>query len=340
MKRCATTLLALCVLPALASAADVEGFLATYEEAKKAAEARNKPMYLHFTTTWCGWCRKIEKDIYGAEEGKAALKDFVPASLDCTVPQGEQPGGEAKVNIELMKKYGGGGYPFLVIVTADGVLLNSFAGYRPMPEFKKELAKALATNKEYAEVEAAAKTSAENYEFNVKAMKTYAQVGQTNKAVAAAEKVRKLDPENAKGDGAEAALVLLDAAHKAKDDAAVKAQVEAIRQLDSKNQKQALEKALFILAMDSLSKAQQTRQSDPEASKKHLREATERFQEVAALPNLAQGQVTWAYLGQGYMLLGEKAKSVEAFEKALSLDPKSPIAPRLKQLIDRLKQPQ
>ncbi|RPI59478.1 MAG: DUF255 domain-containing protein, partial [Planctomycetaceae bacterium] len=69
----------------------LEGFKTTYADAMAAAKSADKPMYLHFTTTWCGWCRKIEKDVYATEAGKKALADFVPATLDCTLDKAGKP---------------------------------------------------------------------------------------------------------------------------------------------------------------------------------------------------------------------------------------------------------
>ena len=81
-------------------AADVKDFHTTYAGAVQAAKAQGKPLYLHFTTTWCGWCRKIEKDIYASPEGKKMLKNFVAASLDCTVPRGQKPTAEVQRNLD------------------------------------------------------------------------------------------------------------------------------------------------------------------------------------------------------------------------------------------------
>jgi len=63
MKKIAMMLLAVGMLAAAAPAADVEGFQTRWAAAKKVAEAQNKPLFLHVTTTWCGWCRKIEDDV-------------------------------------------------------------------------------------------------------------------------------------------------------------------------------------------------------------------------------------------------------------------------------------
>ena len=337
MKKIVMTVLTVGMFAAAAPAADVEGFQTKWAAAKAAAESQDKPLFLHFTTTWCGWCRKIEDDVYRKAEGKAALKPFVPASLDCTVPRGQAPTGDAKVHIELMKKFGGQGYPFLVMVTPDGIVLNKFSGYKPMAAFKKELTQATETHEEYKQLQADAKTKGDTYAFNARAMKVYAKIGQWDKAVASAKTIRTQDPKNKKGDGAEAVMVLLEAARESGDAQRVEELTGSIRKLDPANEKGLLQKALFAAAQTTLSKAGAARRSDPEASRKLLQAAAEQLSEVSELPNLTDTQLIWAYLGQIRMHLGEKDKSLAAFEKALKADPKSALTPRIRKMIDEIK---
>ncbi len=338
MKRITMMLLVVGVLAAIAPAAEVEGFETTWTAAKKLAESQNKPLFLHFTTTWCGRCREIENNVYRKAEGKAALAPFVPASLDCTVPRGQAPTGDTKVHVELMQKYGGEGYPFLVMVTHDGVVLNKFSGTRPMAAFKAELAKALKANEEYRKLQEEAKTKAKTYEFNVRAMKAYAGFAQWDKAVAAAKTVRKLDPENKKGDRNEAISVLLGAAQANADVELAKELVGPIRKIDPGNEQHLLEKGLYAVAIAHLGKARNTWMSDREASKKHLHGTIAQLLEVTRLPNLTDEQAVWADVAQNYYRVGDKAKAVEAFEKALEVNPKSAVAPRIRRAISQLKE--
>lgn len=320
-----------------AAAAEVEGFLSTWTKAQKAAKAQDKPMYLHFTTTWCGWCRKIEKDVYAMPKGKEMLKDFVTASLDCTVDEGQRPTGDTRTHIELMRKYGGEGFPFLVMLAPDGALLHSFAGYYPLPAFKQQLDKARRMHKEYKQLLADAKGQSGSYAFNVRAMKVYVKVQKMAKAVAAAKAVRKLDPKNRKGDGAAAVMILLEAALDKGDEAGAKTYLSAVRKLDAANKKGVLEEALFAVANSHLGRAKDARGTNTAESTRRLRAAVAHLSELAGLPNVADRQLPLAYLGQTHLSLGEKDKALAAFEKALAAAPNSRIAPRIRQHIKQLK---
>ena len=124
MKRSIWTLAALLAISCLASAADpVPGFFTDYDDAKKVAQEKDKPLYLHFTTDWCVWCRRIEKDIYATPAGKEALAAFVPVTLNCT--EGAKHAAEYN---KMMVSYGGQGYPFIVMTTPDGKVLKTISG--------------------------------------------------------------------------------------------------------------------------------------------------------------------------------------------------------------------
>ena len=129
MNRNVLAVVAILAFPAAVLAADVKGFHKTYAEAVKIAKAEGKPLYLHFTTTWCGWCRRIEADTYASDIGGKALKDFVPATLDCTVRGIANPPKDVLANRALMGRLGGSGYPFLAMLRHDGALLNTVGGY-------------------------------------------------------------------------------------------------------------------------------------------------------------------------------------------------------------------
>jgi thioredoxin-related protein len=338
MRRLAIITMAVAALGLPLMAADnLEGFKKTYADAQKAAQASGKPMYLHFTTTWCGWCRKIEQDVYGSEEGKKALAAFVPASLDCTVEQGKQPTAEAKINLDLMAKYGGEGYPFLVMLSPDGELLHSFSGYMPVKDSVKELDKALKAMTEFkAFKEYAAKADKKGYEYNLKAMKMYSTVRDFVAAAEAAQAIRKLDPKNAKGDGADAALVLFQqaAADKQADPAKTKQLMEEIRKLDPKNEKGALEKAVLAQALASY-KASRTR--DAELRKAKLKETADAMSELTGSGvKLTEVQEAYSLLGVAQASLGDLDAAGAAFQKGIDADPKSATADRLRTMLQRV----
>jgi len=347
MKRFAmfTVLASLGVSPVLAAA---PAFEKTWADATKIAEAKEKLIYLHFATTWCGWCRKIEKETYASEAGSAALAEFVSASLDCTVPRGAKPSPAAKINIDLKNEFGGGGYPFLVVTTPEKAVLNTVGGYVGPERFVKELEKAKAVHKELLAFEAwAAKAEKNGYEYNAKAMAMYGKVRLSAKAAAAAGKVRKLDPADKKGDAAAASWVLLNVAARMPQtpppaakarETKVQSLLADIRKFDPKNAKAFLEKALFMGFGEAFVRAR--RAGDAAARYKLLAEAEGKLKELAkAAPKFGRLQYMWAVLGNTYAQAGKLDDARTALNTALEVDPDSRLAEQIKSLLKQIKTP-
>ena len=61
-----------------------EGWQTDFEVAKKLAAEGKKDLLLDFTgSDWCGWCIKLNKEVFGLEPFKTGTKDkFVLVELD------------------------------------------------------------------------------------------------------------------------------------------------------------------------------------------------------------------------------------------------------------------
>jgi thioredoxin-related protein len=123
MKFHSTPLAALVALYSIGSAfAGGEGWISDFEAAKKQAAAEKKDMLLDFTgSDWCGWCIKLNDEVFKKDEFKKGVKDkFVLVELD--FPQDVSKISEAtkKQNAELQSKYGIMGFPSIVLCDAAG----------------------------------------------------------------------------------------------------------------------------------------------------------------------------------------------------------------------------
>lgn len=330
MKKLLPVTMVLAMFASVSMADDLDGFVKTYAEAQKAAKAAGKPMYLHFTTTWCGWCRKIEKDCYATPEGKKALEGFVPATLDCTVERGKTAEGEVKINLEMMNKFGGSGYPFLVILTPDGDLLNSWAGYKPLKEFTEELARTQETYKKYKEFqEYSAKADKAGYEYNAKALAMFSKMMKWDAAAECAATIRKLDAKNEKGDGAMAAYVLFHAASAAKKADEAKAALADVKKLDPANEKGYLEKAMWDAAVAQF------------MDKKREEGLAILAELEGAAKKLEEPQRVYGTLIMGYRKMGKLDEAVKLMEKAIAAEPKdSPNIEPMKKYLENMKKEQ
>lgn len=134
MKIPSLTLVSLFLL-AVSALASESGWLHDFETAKKQAKEQNKPILINFTgTDWCGWCIKIEKEIFSKEEFKAYAKEKL-VLMEVDFP--EKAENKAKQSPELVaqnkkldKDFAIEGYPTIFLLDADGKKISEDIGYR------------------------------------------------------------------------------------------------------------------------------------------------------------------------------------------------------------------
>lgn len=123
MKFHSTPVAALVALYSIGSAfAGGEGWTSDFEAAKKQAAAEKKDLLVDFTgSDWCGWCIKLNDEVFKKDEFKKGVKDkFVLVEID--FPQDDSKLSEAtkKQNAELQEKLGIEGFPTILLCDASG----------------------------------------------------------------------------------------------------------------------------------------------------------------------------------------------------------------------------
>ena len=112
-----------------ASMAAETGWLTDYEAAKKQSKEENKPILINFTgTDWCGWCIKIEKEIFAKEKFKAYAKENL-ILMEVDFPKKKKQTKELKAqNKVLDKEFAIEGYPTIYLIDAEGKKLSEDLG--------------------------------------------------------------------------------------------------------------------------------------------------------------------------------------------------------------------
>ncbi|MDV5120819.1 MAG: thioredoxin family protein [Candidatus Scalindua sp.] len=92
-----------------------------FKKASSTAKASGKYIMLDFSgSDWCGWCIKLEKEVFSQD----AFKDFAEKNLVCVLvdfPRKKKQTGEQKQqNRDLATKYRIQGYPTIIILGPDG----------------------------------------------------------------------------------------------------------------------------------------------------------------------------------------------------------------------------
>lgn len=104
-----------------------------YEAGKAIAENERKRMLVYFTAERCGWCRKLEADVFSRAEFVALSKRLVCIKVDAA----DRRDLVSALNVEA--------YPTTVALDHTGRELQRIRGYRPAAQYLAELKSALAT---------------------------------------------------------------------------------------------------------------------------------------------------------------------------------------------------
>ena len=120
------------VLGAELSKSVPKGWDEDFEAGKATAEKSGKLILLAFSgSDWCGWCVKMEKEIYSDKKFiAAAKKKFVLLMIDNPRDKSILSPLAAKQNSELTRKYNVRGFPSTVIVRPSGEEVERFGGYQ------------------------------------------------------------------------------------------------------------------------------------------------------------------------------------------------------------------
>ena len=111
---------ALCGLIGTVASAQGE-WIDDFDKALAKAKESGKPVLADFSgSDWCGWCVKLEKEVFSQKE----FKDYASKSLVCALvdfPKDKEQRAELKkMNRTLMEKYKVEGFPTVLVLDSNG----------------------------------------------------------------------------------------------------------------------------------------------------------------------------------------------------------------------------
>lgn len=107
--------------------------------AMKKAKDKNIPIMIDVYTDWCTWCKELDKNTYSHKEVMDIAKKMVAVKLN---PEKSEEGAE------VAQKYGVQGFPTVLFINADGLLLENVGGYVEGEQFVPYMKKAIEKLKE------------------------------------------------------------------------------------------------------------------------------------------------------------------------------------------------
>lgn len=131
MKRIALlALLSLLIVPEMRAA----GFLTTVAAAQKQAKQKNQLIFVDLFADWCGWCHRMEKEVFPSEPFQKATDKMVLLRLDTE---------DRKEGTEFAQKYGVNQLPTFMILTPELTVAAIIKGYAPPQPFADRVEKAV-----------------------------------------------------------------------------------------------------------------------------------------------------------------------------------------------------
>ena len=130
MNRRVFAVLAVMIMGVCGVKAETTGWETDFAKASTNALKSGSYMLLDFSgSDWCGWCMKLDKEVFS----KGEFKSFAKTNMVCVLvdfPREKHQNKKVKdQNAELAKKYGIKGYPTVIILSPRGDLVGR-TGYQ------------------------------------------------------------------------------------------------------------------------------------------------------------------------------------------------------------------
>jgi len=150
-----TVLLAATCILLIAQQLSANTWLKSYAAAQKKAKDKNALIFVDLFADWCGWCHKMEEEVFPAEAFQKATENKVLLRLNT-----EDAGEGTKVS----QQFGVTSLPTFLLLTPKGTVAGVIRGYYPANEFVKAISDTESKYKDFVTRAASEDSIATNYD--------------------------------------------------------------------------------------------------------------------------------------------------------------------------------
>lgn len=100
----------------------------SFDEALSRARSGHRLVLVDVYTDWCGWCRKMDRDVFSDPRAAAASRGLLAVRVNA------ERGGES-----VAERYRVDGFPTLLVLDGEGNEILRISGYVGVEEFEERL---------------------------------------------------------------------------------------------------------------------------------------------------------------------------------------------------------
>lgn len=107
-----------------------------WDDGLKEAREKKRPVLVDVYTDWCGWCKRMDRDVYAKPEVRDYLsRKFVTVKLDAEAAAPARYENQDFTSRSLAARFNVTGYPATLFLRPNGEHLISAPGYIPADRF-------------------------------------------------------------------------------------------------------------------------------------------------------------------------------------------------------------
>jgi thioredoxin-related protein len=170
----------------------------SWDQIKAKAKAENKYIFLDVYTTWCGPCKRMDKEVYVND----SISDYINAHFVSVKVQMDKTKNDNDIvkrwydeARQINKKYKVTSFPTYLFFSPNGILVHKETGYKSVNSFLSEVQKAVTPGTKYNDPYLEYDTLLENYQKGKREYDKFPYLVQTANQLGDFELAAKLSSE-------------------------------------------------------------------------------------------------------------------------------------------------